>query len=126
MGLFDFFKRKKKEPTQSFVERRLIPRWLLKTGVKLKCGDSDTYVDCRIEDLNFKGLAVSLAGRFPQDCTRLCLKFSESFVFKVEIAVVWHLEEEGRNIYGVKFTRLRDPDKERLYQMMRENFPGRL
>jgi hypothetical protein len=62
--------------------------------------------------------------KIPEPNTRVELFFSEKYFFNIEISVTWHKEAEGKQIYGVKFSKICDSDKEKIYRMMNENFHG--
>ena len=126
MGLFGFFKRKKRQPVKEFLERRIIPRWKINARAKLKWEGRDDYLECRIRDLNLKGFAVSLSQRLPGQCTKMTLNFNDRFLFPIEVAVIWSTEEEGKIVYGLRFTRVRDADRETMYQMVHHDFPEAL
>jgi hypothetical protein len=126
MGLFGFFRRKKEPSEQAFRERRLLPRWGICAPAKIKWKDSNAYVACEVRDLNMKGFSLAMAEKIPDGCSGVQLYFNEKFFFDIEVAVVWHKEENNKHLYGMKFTRLRDSDKEKLFVMMKENFPGYL
>lgn len=127
MGLFSFFRKKKEPSEQVFTERRLLPRWGIRAPVKIKWKDSDAYLACEVRDLNMKGLSLVMAEKIPEGYTAAQLYFNEKYFFDIEMAVVWHKKEENnKHVYGMRFTRLRDQDKEKLFAMMKENFSGYL
>ena len=123
MGLFGFFKKKQQAPAHAFKERRNLPRWKISANATIKWVGQEDYVDCSIKDLNLKGFAVIITKDIPQNCGSVDINFHERFFFNVEISIIWHKQAEGKHIYGVKFTRLRDSDKEKIYQMMCLDFP---
>lgn len=123
MGIFGFF-RKKKQVDQGPVERRLVPRWNICAPAKMKWSGQDNYVECEIRDLNMKGLCVSLKERIPEGCLGSQLYFNEQFFFEIEFCVAWHKQESAKFVYGLRFTRLRDADKEKIFLMMKQNFPS--
>jgi len=128
MGLFDFFKEKKdfEHPAPSFRERRLLPRWQINCAARIRWDGLEDYLGCEIKNLNLKGFAVSLSQKLPEGCTKIILHFGREFIFNVEIAVLWRKETQGKDTYGVKFTKIRDADKEKIYQMVRQDFPDQL
>jgi len=74
-----------------------------------------------------KGLSLATSEKIPEGYLSFQLYFNEKYFFDVETAIVWHKkEEDDKHIYGMRFTRLRDQDKEKLFVMMKENFPGHL
>lgn len=125
MGLFGFSKKKKIEAPETFKERRALPRWAISAKAKIK-RDGQSDIDCEVRNLNMRGFAVVTANKIPPDCLHFTLYFNERFFFTVDVMIVWQKEAEGKNIYGIKFTRIRDADREKMYQMMRQDFPEHL
>jgi hypothetical protein len=126
MGLFDFFKKKKEPPKEELQERRMLPRWKVSTPAKVKYRGSDAYIACEVKDLNMKGCALALEEKIPEGTVGLGLYFNDRYFFDIEIEVAWHKEADNKQFYGVRFTRVRDSDKEKMFLMMRENFPNQL
>lgn len=123
MGLFGFFNKKKKQPSFEPSERRLIPRWKINTAAKISWDKGVTFVACDITDLNLKGFGLTLTKNLPDILSELVISVHERFVFHADVSVIWHKEKGGRQAYGVKFTRIRDVDKEKIYQMICQDFP---
>ncbi len=123
MGLFNFFKKKKILPPEpTFVEKRLLPRWKIVTPAKIKWQGLKDYLACEIKDLNMKGFCLAMTEKIPEANAFVELYFNEKYCFEVEISVTWHKEVDGKQIYGIRFLKVRDADKEKIYQMMKENF----
>ncbi len=102
--------------------RRALNRWSIKRPAKVRIEDHLNFEDCYIDDLNFKGLRMSLSERLPLDSSvRMTLSFTDSLDFEVEAAIPWTRESEGRYIYGLLFTRIKDVDKERIYKYIYSN-----
>ena len=123
MGLLDFFNKKKEPPVFKPRERRLIPRWKINTAAKVSWDKEATFIACSITDLNLKGFGLTLIKNLPDTSLELIISVHERFVFRADASVIWHKEKEGKHAYGVKFTRIRDVDKEKIYQMIRQDFP---
>ncbi len=125
MGLFNLFK-KKEIPLQkpAFIEKRLLPRWKIAAAAKIKWPGAKDYVACEIKDLNMRGLCLALGESLPEYNLHAELYFNEKYFFDIEFAVTWHKEIDGKQVYGVSFLKVRDADREKIYQMMKENFPG--
>ena len=104
-------------------EHRSCPRWQIHWQAKVKIGDKEDLTDCHINDINFKGLKLTLAEKLtPDTFVNLSLILSSGFVLKVQAWVVWHRTIEGLNTYGIYFNKIRSADKEKLYQFVRINF----
>ncbi|HNW38971.1 MAG TPA: PilZ domain-containing protein [Candidatus Omnitrophota bacterium] len=125
MGLFSFFQKKKELPPKSaFTEKRLLPRWKITAQAKIKWPGALDYVACEVRDLNMRGFCLVVKDKIPKYDTQVELYFNDKYFFNVEISVTWHKEADGKQIYGIKFLRVRDSDREKIYQMMKENFAG--
>jgi len=124
MGLFGFFKRTKQIQAPDSRQKRTIPRWVICAPAKVKWEGRGDYLDCQVKDLNMKGLAMVLAEKIPADSLTLSLKFNEECFFDVDVTVAWKKEAGGNNTYGMKFSKMRDADKEKIYRMIRRDFPG--
>ena len=123
MGLFNFFKKKKDLPQKSVLaEARILPRWKITSPAKIKWHDSKDYLACEVRDLNMRGFSLGLAEKIPENDARVELYFNEKYFFNIEISITWHKEVDGKQIYGIKFLKVRDSDREKIYQMMKENF----
>ena len=125
MGLFSFFQ-KKKEPLAkpAFTEKRLLPRWQISAPAKIKWYGQSDYLPCQVRDLNMRGFCLILDTKITEYNGRIELYFNEKYFFDIEVSVTWHKEIDNKQIYGFKFLKIRDADKEKLYQMMKENFAG--
>lgn len=103
---------------------RVCPRWQINWQAKVRIGNKENLTDCHINDINFKGLKLTLAEELAVDSfVSLSLVLASDFVLNVEVWVVWHKTIEGLNIYGLYFNKIRDADKERLSKFIRVNFP---
>ena len=108
-------------------EHRSCPRWQINWQAKVRIGDKEDLTDCHINDINFKGLKLTLAEKLTPDAfVNLSLILSSDFVLNVEAWVVWHKTIEALNTYGLYFNKIKDADKERLCQFVRMNFPEQI
>ena len=128
MGLFNFLQKKKKELPQKtgFIERRMLPRWKIVASAKIRLQDSKDYLACEVRDLNLRGFSLGLTKEIPGNNVRFELYFNEKYSFDIEAAVTWHKEVDGKQIYGLRFLRIRDSDREKIYQMMKDIFSNYL
>jgi hypothetical protein len=125
MGLFDFFRKKKVPvPPPAFIEKRLLPRWKIYAGAKIKLQGASDYLACEVRDLNMRGFSLALAEELPPQTSRAELYFNDKYFFDIEIALTWHKQIGAKQVYGARFVKVRDSDREKIYQMMKENFPG--
>ena len=108
-------------------DHRRCPRWQINWQAKVRIGDKESLTDCHINDINFKGLKLTLSEELNVDAfVNLSLILSSDFILNVEVWVVWHRSIEGLNIYGLYFNKIKDADKERLYQFIQRNFPKQI
>ena len=123
MGIFDSLRKKKEAPEGTQKEKRLLPRWDISAPAKIRYAGEESYLACEVKNLNLKGFAVIIGQPLPDQCAQTTLYFNENFFFTVDVERVWHNESNGRHIYGFKFTRIRDTDKEKIFKMIQQDFP---
>ncbi len=126
MGFFNLFKRKDAPPLEPVRAKRQTPRWKISAPAKIKWEVSLDYIPCVVEDLNMKGLCLSLSEGIPEGCLSAKLYFNERFFFEIEFIVIWHQEINHKQCYGLKFSRFREADKEKLFLMIREDYSSHL
>jgi len=122
MGLFSLFQKKEK-PQETIGENKKVPRWEISTPAKIKWEGQNNYTECEVKDLSLKGCCLAVAEEITKWPVRAELYFNEDFSFNVEMAVVWHKESDSKQTYGIRFSRIRDADKEKIFQMIKSNFP---
>ncbi|MCX5694926.1 MAG: hypothetical protein NT014_07420 [Candidatus Omnitrophica bacterium] len=123
MGLFNFFRKEKDFPAKPvFVEKRLLPRWKIGAPAKIRWQGSSDYLPCEVRDLNMRGFCLVVTEKITNYNTSAQLYFNEKYFFDIEICVTWHKENDGKQIYGISFLKVRDSDREKMYRMMKENF----
>lgn len=102
-------------------------RWQIDADALLKLEGSRDFSNCRIKDINYKGLRVCFSEQLMLERP---LKFnvvlSDNFSLDIESRVVWSRSVAGLNIYGLFFTRIKDRDKEKIYQFVRKFSPEEL
>ena len=113
-------------PEPIFVEKRLLPRWKIAAHAKIKWQSFKDYVNCEVMDLNMKGFCLSSPEKIPEANNSAELYFNDKYFFETGISVIWHKEVEAKQIYGIRFLKIRDYDREKIYQMMTENFASHL
>jgi c-di-GMP-binding flagellar brake protein YcgR len=100
-------------------EHRSVARWQVYTEARVKFNDEEEAVDCRVEDINFKGLKMLLKERLVEDTNlKFALTLSEDFTLEAQAWVVWRKDMGIFNVYGLHFTRIKDSDKERIYRFV--------
>lgn len=108
-------------------ERRKIPRWQINTQAIIKLEGEPCEAICLVKDINFKGMQIVLHSKLDLDSyIKFSLTLSPEFSFEVEAWVAWHRQAEASNIYGLYFSKLKDPDKEKIYKFICENAKGEI
>ena len=110
-------------------DHRQIIRWRAnwQAKIRLETAEFDTakdFTNCFIYDITLRGLRVCLPQQIEVDTyVKLSLDLSEDCrLDHLEAWVVWHKTIDGNNVYGLYFTKISDPCKEKLYQFTRSNF----
>lgn len=109
-------------------ERRRCIRWQIDRQAQVKLEAAPSPVACTIHDINFKGARISLKEELSLDKPlKLNIDLSREFSsFGLEAWAAWHKTIDGYNLYGLCFTKIRDLDKEKIYQFIREYFPEKI
>ena len=106
-------------------DRRVIPRWQIGRDARVKIGRAYGFEHCLVEDMNLKGMRLSLNRLMPAEPSiRLELALEEDCQVAVEVRAPWKKEIGGRFIYGLVFTKIRDEDRDQIYQYLSNNFRG--
>ncbi|MBU0547728.1 MAG: PilZ domain-containing protein [Candidatus Omnitrophica bacterium] len=124
MGLFSFPKDNQDLIKQTSGDKRLVPRWKISVPAKIKLEGFNSYLDCEVRDLNLKGFSLVIAKKILKKRTGAKLCFNKKFSFNIETLVLWSKAADNKYVYGMKFTRILDADRERILQMMNEDFPA--
>lgn len=107
--------------------RRRFNRWQIDRQAKVKLEGAETFMDCTVKDIGLKGLMVSLGLKLHLDTfLKIILVLAEETILEPEVWVVWHKSVDGHNLYGFYFSRIKDPDKEKIYQFIRKFYPEQL
>jgi len=105
-------------------DRRSIARWRIGRQIKVKLEGAENFADCFLEDVNLKGAKMVLQIRLKKDTfIKVDFVLSEDFILNTEVWIVWHRMIEGRHIYGVYFSKIKDADKDKIYRLLRKTFP---
>lgn len=105
-------------------ERRQIPRWQIKKQAKVKVGADGEFIDCVVEDINLKGLQMSVGERLPWNGRlKMVVAFAENLGLDVRVSVPWSQVIDGRYVYGMAFSIIADEDKEKIYQYVSSHSP---
>jgi c-di-GMP-binding flagellar brake protein YcgR len=108
------------------IKRRFV-RWQVNKEAKVLLEGALNPAICTVKEISFQGVQLCLKLKLPKDTfLKLRLILSEQFILDVECWVVWHKGIEGINIYGLYFTKIKDADKEKIYQFIRRDFAHEL
>ena len=108
------------------IKRQYI-RWTLNREAKIKLEGAEVYTDCQIKDISLKGIQIALRLKCKKDIfLKMGLLIDEGVILDVEAWVAWHKTIDGYNLYGLYFIKIRDLDKEKIYQFMRGYFPEKI
>lgn len=104
--------------------RRSLSRWQITRQAKIKLEGAQAFADCRINDINLKGLNICLGLALPKDSfLKFCLFLAEDCALDVEAWIVWHKTIGNSNSYGLYFSRIKDADKEKIYRFVCSHCP---
>lgn len=108
-------------------ERRGCIRWQVNRPVQVHLEGALENAECVCKDVNFKGIQISLKQHLSVDkFIKMTIMFSESCCLEVEVWAVWSKKVMDTNLYGFYFAKIKDSDKERIYQFLRCSFPQEL
>lgn len=109
-------------------ERRRLPRWQIRQPVKITLPGAQVPAACQIMDINLKGMQVLLGLKLATDTfVKIKIILAEGFILDIiEAWIVWRRALDGKNIYGLYFTQIKDNDKENIYKFMRKYFPNQI
>lgn len=108
-------------------ERRRCKRWHIEKEVLIKLEGAEKHTRCIINDIHFKGARLTLKLHLSVDnFLKMNIMVSEGFAFDAELWVAWHRRVADHNMYGVVFSKIKDQDKEKLYQYVRTYVPDAL
>jgi hypothetical protein len=106
------------------TDRRRFVRWGINRDLKVKLEGAEACLDCTIKDISFRGCNASLQLKLPKDqFLKLSIVLSDDSVINIEAWVAWHKTTDCFNCYGIYFSKIKDGDKEIIYQFIRRNFP---
>jgi len=108
-------------------ERRAVARWQINQRAELKVEDGARPIPCMVEDLCCGGLRLSLTKElFPEVFADFQLALNEDFAFNAGARVAWSEKIHERNIYGLSFNDIAEPEKDRIDQYIKDNFPAQV
>jgi len=104
--------------------KRQVARWQINWLAKIKLCSEEKILSCKILDISFKGIKLVLTDKLPRDnLLKVNIFLSEEFVLDLELWRVWHKTIDGHYLYGFYFVRIKEADKEKIYQFMSKYCP---
>jgi hypothetical protein len=108
-------------------ENRRFVRWVINKKADLRVSCESKTLACAVSDISYKGMKLHSCEELVKDTpVNLNLSIGEELNINVEAQVVWNKMLEGANACGLYFTRIKDADKEGIYEYVRKNFPEQM
>lgn len=105
-------------------ERRRLVRWKIDKALKVRLDGAEACANCTVNDISLTGCRLTLQLKLPTDkYLKLSIELSDESVINIEAWVAWCKTGDCSHCYGVYFSKIRDTDKEIIYQFIRKNFP---
>lgn len=105
-------------------ERRSVPRWQINKEVELTVDEGVRPIPCVVEDISARGMRISLnKNLFPEVFSNFNLTLTDGLAFRAGAHVAWCDNTCEKNIYGLVFNRIEEPEKEKICQYVQDNFP---
>ena len=96
-------------------EHRKLPRWLVNREVRIKLEGQVREISGQIKDINFKGMQIALNSRLSVDTyIKFSLALSYGSSLDTQAWVAWHRQIDGRDIYGLYFSKLDKEDENKI------------
>jgi len=97
-------------------------RWQINHKAKVRLEQTIDEVLCQVKDINYKGMSVVLRVKLPQDTAfKMHLSLSDDLSFDAEAWVIWSRVIDGINHYGIYFSKLKDVDKDKIYNFINKH-----
>lgn len=108
-------------------ERRQSGRWQMDKPVGVRPEGRDIPLECKIQDLSFKGLKINSPEEFQEgSILAVEIPLDNGVSLNAEAAVVWHNPQESGNICGLCFTKIKDIDRGHIYRYVHKNCKDQL
>jgi len=102
-------------------EQRRLPRWRMNSLMKVSFQDRYEFKDTVVEDMNLKGMCLSLPAMLPKNTpVRIELELLGRESVTVKALIPWIKERDGRYLHGLEFNQVVDSDRERIYQYIND------
>ena len=105
-------------------DKRKFIRWQLNKLIKIQLQGAVASAECLLKDISFSGMQISLRIKLPLDkFIKLRIILFKGTEINVEAWVARHKFSDGRNIYGLYFTKIDSLDKGKIYGFVYKNMP---
>ncbi len=102
-------------------------RWRINSEAKFLLEGAESPIKGHVRDISFKGMCLALTSALPKDTLiRMDVYLDAGLLCSAEVWVVWHKVISDCQCYGVYFSKIRDTDKEQMYQFICRNFPAQV
>lgn len=105
-------------------ERRGCARWVINKQASLKLHEDEHSYACDVEDISLRGARIHSSQKINKN-TNIGINIpldDEFFINDLEAEVVWSQSLENDNIYGLHFTKIKELDKEIVYNFIKKHF----
>ena len=107
--------------------KRRFNRWQLNKEAKIKLQGAENFINGIINDISFMGAKITLPIKLPPDTfLKISIALSGENILNVEAWVTWQKTIDGHYVYGLCFTKISDPDKEKIYRFVYQCMPGEI
>ncbi len=108
--------------------RRSCTRWQINWQAQLKLEGAECFTKCLINDINLKGLGIHCSQQLPADAFRVItiILNPEYKLEQVEAWVAWQKKIGPGNAYGLYFTKIKESQKDIIYQFIKAHFAQQL
>lgn len=104
-------------------ERRCVPRWAVNKDAQLQVEDHPNLIPCTVEDISTGGMRITLGRHlFPEVFSSISLALGEALTFEAGAHVAWQEKSDGKNTYGLLFSKIDDSQRSRVEQYINANF----
>jgi c-di-GMP-binding flagellar brake protein YcgR len=108
-------------------ERRRGARWQINQRAGLTVKDGLSSIPCVVEDISTRGMRLSLKkSLFPEAFSNFNIALSDGFEFNSGAQVAWSEKVYEEDVYGLSFSRIEEPVKNRIVQYIKDNFPDEM
>ncbi len=103
-------------------ERRVYPRMRVDREATCVIENRVAPIACSVDDISLNGIRITMSRNLlPEVFSNVTLAITDALSFNAGAHVAWHDEYEGRNTYGLSFSRIDDIDRDKIAAFIRDN-----